>query len=486
MSQSVEAHPLYRMINPRSIAFFGASNNFTSMGTIIFASFRALGFEGPVYPVHPREQEVQGFRAYRDVAQLPEVPDLAVMVLPTGIVNQTLEACGRKGIRNVVIVSGGFKEVRGEGEDRERELKEIAARYGIRVIGPNCLGVTNPHHRLNMTPFPYEGEPGFIGMASQSGSFVTQMFHYLHGLGLGFSTAVSVGNEADVDLVECIEYLGACPNTKVVALYIEGIRRGSAFVEVTRRVAARKPIVAFYVGGSEAGRRAGSSHTGALAGPDELYDGMFRQGCVIRAADLTELFDFCWVLGTLPTPEGPEVGLLTDSGGPGTAGADACSRAGLRLPEFSERTVEKLRAHVPHTGSLGNPVDLTFHKNPKDFYTEIPKAILEDPRVRSLLVYFLMPVEFIERAMMHMGVPNEEIAGKIEGITKWQGRAFADLMHTHGKPIVGYTWRGLEEPTIRTFMERGIPVFPGARRAARALAALVRYGEIRKRLLAAV
>ena len=268
---------------------------------------------------------------------LPEVPDLAVIVLPTHVVNETLEACGKKGIRQAVVVSGGFKEVGGGGGELEAELKQIADVYDMKILGPNCLGVANPHYNINTTFVPNEGLPGFVGLASQSGSFVTQLFEYLSGFGLGFSTAFSVGNEAVLDIVDCMEYLGACPHTKVIALYVEGIRRGRAFIEAARAIVPHKPIVAFYVGGSKAGKAAGFSHTGAMAGPDALYDGMFRQAGIIRARSVVELFDFCWVLGALPIPEGNRVVIQTHSGGPGAAAADACGRAGLRLSTLSEK-----------------------------------------------------------------------------------------------------------------------------------------------------
>ncbi|MCP4667378.1 MAG: CoA-binding protein, partial [Deltaproteobacteria bacterium] len=261
-----------------------------------------------------------------------------------------------------------------------------------------------------------EGAPGFIGLASQSGSFVTQMFDYLTGLGLGFSTALSVGNEANLDLVDCMEYLGACPHTKVLALYIEDIKRGEVFLKTARSIVPHKPIVAFYVGGSETGRRASLSHTGAMSGPDRLYDGAFRQSGIIRARTFTELIDFCWILGRLPRTRGHQVVIQTHSGGPGAAAADACGRAGLELAALSKETVEKLGPFVPHTASIHNPVDLTFSKNPLDFFTKIPKVLLEDKNAHMLLMYCFTPSQNIARALEFMGVPKGETAeqsGKI-------------------------------------------------------------------------
>lgn len=481
MLNSIEDSPLYRIANPGSIAFFGASNNISAMGTNLLMSLSSIGFEGAVYPVHPKEEEVQGLRAYRSVLDLPEVPDLAVVVLPTHIVNRTVEECGRKGIRHVIVVSGGFREVGGEGIALEKELVEIARQYGLRILGPNGLGVANPHKRLNTTFIPHEGPAGFIGLASQSGSFITQMFNYLSRYGLGFSTAFSVGNEADIDLVDCMDYLGACPKTKVIALYIEGIKRGREFMQAASSIVPHKPVVALYVGGSETGKRAGFSHTGAMAGPDDLYNGVFRQAGVIRAQSITELFDYCWALGSLPSPKGRRLVIQTHSGGPGAAAADSCGRAGLELPPLSKETLEKLAPFVPHTGSVNNPVDITFSKNPNAFFFNIPKLLIDEKNADMLLIYFLTPPPVIKRALRQMGLPEDELVKQFGNLIESQCESIARLAQKTDKPCVGYTFRSLDDPSIRGLLDRGVPVFPGPERAARALGALVRYAGLRKK-----
>lgn len=482
MLASIEESPLYRIANPRSIAFFGASNNILSMGTSLLKSLQALRFGGTVYPVHPKEENVLGLRAFRSVLDLPEVPDLAVIVVRNRIVPQIMEECGKKGVRHAIVVSGGFKERGGEGVALEEELVRISAEYGIRFLGPNCIGVTNPHHRLNTTFLPYEGEPGFIGMASQSGSFVTQMFGYLDRHGLGFSAAFSVGNEASVDIVNGLEYLGACLNTKVIALYIEGIRRGRAFVQAARQIVSRKPIVALYVGGSETGKRAGLSHTGAMAGPDRLYDGVFEQSGIIRAHSVTELFDFCWVLGCLPKPAGNGLVIQTHSGGPGAAAADACGRVGIELPSPSRKTLAKLADHMPHTGSVTNPVDFTYIKNPLDYFSVIPEALLEDENAHMLLLYILIPRHMVKKALAHMGYTEQQAKEQSKGLMDEQAKSVAGLVRSKGKPIAGFTYQSQHEDLIQGLLKRGVPVFPGPERAARALKALVQYSRLQERV----
>ena len=476
--KSIHQSPLYRIVNPRSIAFFGASNRFSAMGTNQLSSLKALGFGGKIYPIHPHEQRVLDLEAYSNVLDLPEVPDLAVMVLPTRIVPEVMEACGQKGIRHAIVISGGFKEVGGEGPALEKRLVAIADRYGICFLGPNCLGVVNPTHRFNVTFLPFEGRPGFVGLASQSGSLITQMFGYLSRLGLGFSTGISVGNEAKLDIVDCMEYLAACPNTRVIGLYIETIRRGRVFIETARSIVPHKPIVAYYAGGSEAGRRASLSHTGALAGPDPIYAGVFRQSGVVRAASITELFDFCGVLGLASRPNGNRVIVQTHSGGPGAAAADACSRAGLILPEISKKTIEKLTPQIPHTGSLSNPVDLTFAKNPLEYFAGIPDTLMGEAGADGLLVYLLTPRQSVKRTMESMGISEDQIPRLTEKLFDDQAKSLAALIARYQKPLIGFTFQSPDDLSIQKLLAHGVPVLPSPERAARAMAALVNYSRL--------
>jgi acyl-CoA synthetase (NDP forming) len=453
------------------------------MGSVQLANLLALGFGGPVYPIHPTEKEVQGLPAYSGVADIPGPVDLAVFVLPTRVVPEILQECGKSGIKRAIVVSAGFGEINDAGKELQHRLVEICRDHEMRIIGPNCIGVVNPYSKLNTTFFPYEASPGFIGMASQSGSFVTQMFSYLNRFGMGFSQAFSVGNEAQTDITDCIEYLGLCPRTKVIALYIETIRRGGEFVKVAREVSKNKPIVAYYVGGSQAGSRAALSHTGALAGPDALYDGIFRQAGVLRASSLEELFDFCCVLGSQPLPKGNRVAVLTHSGGPGAAAADTADRSGLKLADFAPMTVEALRALVPHTASVANPVDLTFTRTPQDYVDTLPKIILQDSGVDSLFIYLLLTVHRVHFAMTAMAKDPQEAAALADEFIKAQSSTLAKLSPLSGKPVVGGSFSSRSEPFIQQLQAKGVPVLQSPERAVRALAALAKYAAVRKALV---
>jgi acetate---CoA ligase (ADP-forming) subunit alpha len=478
----MEQSPLYKMMHPGSVAYWGASNNFMSMGSVQLSQLIAMGFEGPIYPVHPKENEIQGLKAYRNIADVPEVPDLAVLILPTNLVPQILEECGKAGIKRAVVVTAGFGEAGPEGQQLQGQIVDIARQYGITFVGPNCIGVVNTYHKVNTTFFPYDASPGFVGMASQSGSFVTQMFTHMKNFGLGFSQAFSVGNEAMTDITDCLEYLGKCPHTKVIIMYVEAIRRGRRFLEIAKEVSKTKPIVAYYVGGSTAGRQAALSHTGALAGPDELYDGIFKQCGIIRASTIEEVFDICCVLGRGPLPAGKRLAILTNSGGPGAAAADAAERCGLKIATFSDETVSRLQAIVPHTASVGNPVDLTFSRNPADYTTTLPSIILEDDGVDSLFMYFLMPSHRVRATFLAMVGDPEKAEAMAQDFIRSQADSVAELIRKYGKPVAGGAFANRSEPIVRELQDRGVAVLPSPERAVNALAALAKYAEYRKSL----
>jgi acyl-CoA synthetase (NDP forming) len=276
--------------------------------------------------------------------------------------------------------------------------------------------------------------------------------------------------------------MAACPHTKVIALYIETIRRGRTFIETAQAVVPQKPVVAFYAGGSEAGKRASLSHTGAMAGPDKLYDGIFRQAGVIRAQSIEELYDFSWVLGQSPKPRGNRVIIQTHSGGPGVVTADACSREGLEIPSLSSETSEKLAPFIPHTGSVQNPVDLTFTKSLLDYFVHIPQILMEDAGSDGILTYYLFPFEKAAEFLNQKGASEEDILEKVQGLIDEQCQVVVDLIEKYQKPVVGYSFRNREDMLVRGLQDIGIPVLPSPTRAAKAMGALVKYVRFRDRL----
>jgi acetate---CoA ligase (ADP-forming) subunit alpha len=480
----LEKNPLYKMMHPRSVAFWGASNNPMGMGSVQLSQLLALGFEGPVYPVHPEDKGILGLQSYSRVKDIPGPVDLAVLVVPTRVVPEILEECGQNRIKCAIVVSAGFGEKGETGRELQEEITAIAKKHGITLLGPNCIGVVNPHHKLNTTFYPYDAKAGFIGMASQSGSFVTQMFVHLEKMGIGFSQAFSVGNEALTDITDCIKYLGDCPDTKVIGLYIEAIRRGKEFVRVAGEVSKKKPIVAYYVGGSSAGGRAGLSHTGAMAGPDELYNGIFQQAGVTRASTIEELFDYCYVLGSQPLPHGNRIAVLTHSGGPGAAAADAAERSGLVLSDFTPKTVDALKGLVPGTASIKNPVDLTFFRNYNDYMETMPRILLEDDQVDLLFIYCLMPHNRVVSAVINsLAKDVDNPAAIAEAFIRSQCDTIMETCAKASKPAAGGTFCDRKELFVRELQDRGFPCLASPERAVRALGALAKYARARQRLL---
>ncbi|HPJ38559.1 MAG TPA: CoA-binding protein, partial [Spirochaetota bacterium] len=373
-------------MSPESIATVGAGNNPLKMGTLHALSILKDGFKGNFLPVHPREETVLGHTSYPSVEDLPEVPDLGLIIVPAPEVPAIVESFGRKGTKGCIIISAGFRETGNHGTRLERELLEISSRFGISFIGPNCMGIINSSISLNTTVMQYAMGPGGLGFASQSGTYITQNLPYLHKRGIRFSKAISVGNSTTIDITDALEYLGDDPETESIALYIEGISDTGRFLDVARKITARKPVIAQYVGGSEAGARSGLSHTGALGAPDFLYEGLFRQAGIIRLHSIEELFDHGWVLATQPRLKGKRIAVLTNSGGPGSAMANTCNQGGLEIPEFSESLKNKVASIILPHAAHSNPVDITFSMDIDLLTKRLPDMVMESGEVDGIVI----------------------------------------------------------------------------------------------------
>jgi len=476
---SYRASPLWQIMHPRSIAWAGASNNPTRMGTIQLLSLMNTGFRGKVFPLHPTEDTVLQMKAYRSACDLPEVPDLAVLVVPTRVASAVLEDLGRGGVRRAVIVTAGFKEMGDEGRRLEQELNETAQRFGIRFVGPNCIGIINTRERLNTTFFPAARRRGRVAIASQSGTYVTQVQLYLSRLGIGLSQAISVGNEANIDVVDCMDYYAGDRHTGAVILYLETIRRPRRFLESARELTRHKPVLALYVGGTEAGARSGASHTGAMAGDDPLYDGLFQQAGVLRVSSVEELYTLGFVLASQPPLRGRRIGIVSHSGGPVTCIADACERRGLEVPVFSTSLQAQLAPYLPSTASGTNPVDLTFSIDIDAMATEIPRRLLESGEVDGVIVHGIMGSAYHKSHARKMkgvlGLKMREWAMKESKKLASLARMPAEF----GKPVVcsSFMDRGQDNCT-RYLQDHGIPVFDSPEKAVNAMFYLARYGQV--------
>jgi acetyl coenzyme A synthetase (ADP forming)-like protein len=345
---------------PKSIAVIGASNRQGSVGKAVFTNILLNQYAGTVYPVNPKEHSISGVRAYSSVQDLPESVDVAVVIVPAAVVPSVTEECGKKGVKGLIVISAGFKEVGEDGAKLEREVSSIAQKYSMRMVGPNCLGTinTDPTVRLNASFASQMPVEGSIAFASQSGALGEAVIDYAAGEGIGFSKFISVGNKADVNENDILEYLRTDAKTRVILLYIEDIVDGRKFVDTVTRVTQEKPIIAVKAGVSPEGAKAASSHTGALAGSDEAYNAILRQSGVIRVESIIDLFDYARAFAKQPRPRGNRVAIITNGGGPGIMATDASIRYGLQISQFSEATKAKLRAGLPKEASVNNPIDL--------------------------------------------------------------------------------------------------------------------------------
>ncbi len=472
-------HPLYQIMHPRSVAMVGASNDFTKMGTIQLLNLLSGKYEGRIYPIHPQEERVLGLPAFRNARELPEPADLAILTIPNSAVPQVLQDLGERGVKRAIIISGGFKETGESGSILQEEILKTAREYRIRFLGPNCIGVIHPAFHFNPTMYPYLHKPGAVGVASQSGTYVTQILPHLAKAQIGYSQAFSVGNGADLDLVDCIEYLGDDPATKAIAVYIEAIKDPRTFIQVASRVTRKKPVVALYVGGTEAGARAAASHTASISGPDHLYNALFKQSGVIRAYSVEDLFEWALALASLPLPKGRNMAILTHSGGPASSLSDACNRWGLHVPVFSENLQEKIRRFIPATGSTRNPVDLTFFMDLRALMETIPQIILEDPSIHGLLLHGIQGgSHFRSITEIKKFFPNAPSYEQVKSMFTSVAEIFIRLPEKFGKPIITSTFNDRRDEVVAFVQDGGIPCYGGPERAVRAMAALCQCAEI--------
>jgi acetate---CoA ligase (ADP-forming) len=376
---------------PKSIAVIGASRRRGSIGGELFRNVLAADFNGVAYPVNRDGEPVGGVPAYESIADVPEVVDLAVVCLPGPLVLEAAEAALVRGVKALCVISSGFAEVGAEGRERQERLLDLVRAHGGRLVGPNCLGIAVPRLGLNATFGPRPLPPGPIAFSSQSGALGLALLEKASERQLGFSAFVSIGNKADVSSNDLLEWWEDDDETELVLLYLESFGNPQKFARLARRVARRKPVLALKSGSTEAGARAASSHTAALASSDTAVEALFRQAGVIRAETLEELVDVAALLSSQPLPRGRRVGVVTNAGGLGILCADACATAGLELPELSDHTHKALRPLLPEDASLANPVDLLGSATAATFEAVIP-ALLEDKRLDSLIVLFVPPV----------------------------------------------------------------------------------------------
>ena len=453
------AAAMEKFFSPRAVAVIGASRQRGSISGELFHNILDGGFQGPVYPVNPSSKVVQSVAAYRSVLDCPGPVDLAFLVVPAPAVVPVARECASKGVGALVVISAGFAESGEAGTLLQQELVQVCREAGMRLIGPNCMGIVNtdPGVSLNAQFSPFKPIPGKIGFLSQSGALGIAIIDHASRLGLGMSTFVSVGNKADISGNDLIRYWENDDNTDLVLLYLESFGNPRKFARIARRVARKKPIVAVKGGRSTAGFRATQSHTGSLvAASDVTVDALFHQSGVIRTDTLSETFDVASLLTTQPVPRGNRVAIITNAGGAGILAADACEDLGLQVPELGPEAQKALRGFLSPAAGVRNPVDMVASASATD-YLRVMRAVAADPNVDALIVIFIPPMALRPEEVAHAVVQATcELGGQIP--------VLATFMASHGLPgIIG-------DEHCR------VPCYALPEAAARALARAVQYG----------
>ncbi len=448
-------HELNYLFNPKQIAVIGASHSPHKIGFAILDNIIRSGYRGEVFPVNPRETEINGLKCYSSILNIGKQVEQAVISVPAAKVTQVARECGESGVKGLVVITAGFKEVGLEGHKLEQELLTICKDYGMRMLGPNCVGLMNTHSPINASfanGFPNRGNISFI---SQSGAMLVSILDWSFEMGLGFSSFISLGNKADLNEVDFIESCAGDSQTSVILCYIEDVTDGNRFIKACSDAARKKPIVILKSGTSTAGAQAASSHTGALAGSDRAYDAAFKQCGVLRAESMNDLFDLARAFSAQPLPRQARVAIVTNAGGPAIVTTDAVEKNGLKMARFTKETIAQLRDNLPPAANIYNPVDLIGDAR-NDRYRFALDTVLQDKNVDSALV-LLCPAAITE---------PEETARTIVDLSR----------HYAEKPVMAVYMGGkLLQEGKNYLTDNGVPAFTFPEPAIRALKGMFDY-----------
>jgi len=464
MNNEKQLSDLDKFFKAKSVAVIGASATPGKIGYEVLRNLACFEYKGKVFPVNPRRSEILGLKCYPSVLNIPENIDLAVLVVSAELTPKTIEECGKKGIRNVVIISGGFKELGEQGKELEERTAKIAKKYGIRIIGPNCIGVFDSKTRLD-TFFQSRERmvrppPGPIAFLTQSGTYGCAFLEWAAEEGIGISKFVSYGNRIDVDEADLLQYLAMDKDTKVVAIYLEGLGDGRKFIEAAKYVAKKKPVIVLKGGRTKEGAKAAQSHTGWLGGEDRVYRGAFKQAGIIWADTFEELFDMAKALAMQPPAQGPNVAMVSNGAGPMVQAVDACIEKNLKIAELTEKTINILKEELPPYYIVSNPVDVTGSANSEN-YKIVLEALLEDPNVHILMPFFVFQDTPLDEGILDV---------------------MKEINEKSNKPIVAGAAGGPYTKKMKKELEKiGVPVYPIPERTVAAAYALHIYGSIKRR-----
>jgi acyl-CoA synthetase (NDP forming) len=473
------AEELDYIFKPKSIAVIGASDTSRKWGYLMVERPLKTGFKGAIYPINPSKREILGLPTYPSVSAVPGAIDLAVITTPAATVPGVLRECIEKGIKGAVVISAGFAEVGEEGREFEHEMVEVARSGGIRLVGPNCMGIWSAAGQLSLC-FPRAPKAGPIAFVSQSGTFGVAMAQVATNTGYGLSKFISIGNQADLEVSDYLEYLADDEDTKVIALYLEGLKDGRRFFTVARQVIKKKPIIVYKAGRSAAGARATLSHTASLAGSEKIFDGVCRQVGLLQAEESFHLFEMAEALVGLPLADGNRVAIL-GSGGQGVVGTDACSALGLELPELDADMASRITALLPaHAPLPRNPVDFAGSSRTALQEAEIIEKLLKLDYIDGVISNVPVSPQIWDRSLKMDGNSKslpEPLQVALDG-----AKVYASLPKKYNKPVICLRFIRPEHDIMEDILrEGGIPIYDTPEQCARAMCALVQYGQVRRK-----
>lgn len=438
--RALTGRSLKPLFEPASLAVIGASPKESSVGHAVFKNLLLNGYRGVLYPVNPTRNSVMGVKCYPSIEAIPDPVEACIIVIPAPAIPEVLRACGEKGVHSAIVISAGFKEAGEEGKRLEAEIASIAREKGIALLGPNCLGLinTDPEMSMNASFARRMATQGNIAFMSQSGALCTSILDYALGNNIGFSKFISFGNKSDITELDLLRYLGEDPLTDVILMYVEDITDGPAFMHIARQITEThgKPVLAIKTGRTPQGASAAASHTGSLAGTDAVYDAVMRQGGVIRVDTVQELFDLAMAFANKTRPTSNRVAIVTNAGGPGILTTDACVRHGLELASFSDATKERLRAALPATASVNNPVDVIGDAR-HERYEAALRGVLDDPDTGAAIVILtpqtMTDIEDIAEVVCRLSASHEKpILASFMGLVDVSSGV--EILRAHGVP----------------------------------------------------
>ena len=457
---------LDKILMPKSVAVIGASTDPFKWGHMLLAAIQKSGFEGEIYPVNPRAEEILGLKCYANVRDVPGEVDSAIVVVPARFVPSVFEDMVAKGVKGSVVITSGFSETGEEGAKAIQQIRDTAAGK-MRFIGPNCMGVTSSPGKLSALMVPFLSEEGDVAFISQSGGYGLQLYLRSAALGIGVGKFISSGNESDLKGWEYLKYFGEDPDTKLICMYIEGLKSGRRWYEEAKKITPEKPIVVIKVGVTEAGSKAAASHTGSIAGSDNIYEAAFKQAGVIRAGDAVEMFDFIKGLLYCKLPEGPNIGIVSNSGGVAVETADRLIQNGMNVPTLSEEAQKEILGVIPAFGNPKNPVDLTATLDMNSFLKS-PEIVLKQPEIHGMVTIGLGTAIL---KTMFPDVSSEDLQGMIE----WLNGQLIATYKKYDKPVIVIDPSADVEPASAKVMEaQRVPVYITPGRAADVMGVLYR------------